>query len=910
MQKDKFQVRHFPDLKSFQAKSAKRSLRICIATEEIVGPVRNGGIASTYYHLARMLVDDGHQVTVLYLNGQRCENKYIEYWVKWYAQMGIDFVALPFESIPQKGFAPFWQRRFYAFYRWLSEQEPPFDVVHTSEWRGGAFYVLGAKRLGLEFQNTLFLVKSSSPHIWNRHYQMQTIENNNMLACSHAEQKVIEWADIVIGGSAHLLSFMEWVGYQLPEGRIYVQPNVIDLQDLNVKESRPDYQYAERVKADELVFFGRLEARKGLEIFCDALDQLALEGPRPQKVYFLGKQGQNMPTFPDMKNIEYIKTKAANWPFEIEVLSDLDQQGAISFLCAKPCIAVMPSIIENSTMAVYEALVHKIPFLATNVGGTPELIAPEFHQENLTEPHPGILAKDLRRVLEHGGTVAKASFDYKENMAVWRGFHRWLSDRLAQESVDKVISELSYDPAALASHPRPTQSIKPSLSSTDGTQRNSLAAIVYHWNDPYGLRLTLKSLLNQKGDAFDEIVVITDGQIKPEDRDSYQALKNAMDSVTFLELAHQCVGPSYNAALEYMSQDVALFFRAGKQIANQDMVRLLRRAFSHEHVRLAAAVYDCVQDPTLSSDRLSWSSYRYLPMGGDIAAHLLHDGALGGPCFAVRKELVLEKGGFASAYHVSHVEAEFLARCVMQGEELWVVPKALYEFYDNLHYDHYNYESGNYLRILPVFDSMSYSLKRLFLRVGHVYGNSNEQRMLVQHQGSYKKPRFNVLSLAQKGDMSGIGMGLLFDPKKQAFACILRKKVVDDKASWVSVKAHSTQIMNLPLENLGEDYLVAKWNFKLMPPEESLSIITFVCNTASSKFIRSVSAIWGNDETIHIASLKPLVVGDIDEKNAEAALPSETKHNIGSKADKKRILKNIMRPAKRCIETFFRKNQL
>ena len=48
-------------------------LDICIVTCDIVGPIRNGGIGTAYYSMARTLADAGHRVTVLYALGDYCE---------------------------------------------------------------------------------------------------------------------------------------------------------------------------------------------------------------------------------------------------------------------------------------------------------------------------------------------------------------------------------------------------------------------------------------------------------------------------------------------------------------------------------------------------------------------------------------------------------------------------------------------------------------------------------------------------------------------------------------------------------------------------------------------------------------------------------------------------------------------
>ena len=49
----------------------------------------------------------------------------------------------------------------------------------------------------------------------------------------------------------------------------------------------------------------------------------------------------------------------------------------------------MPSLQENSPNVVYECLEHGIPFIASNVGGVPELIAPGGSRPRLFEPTAG-----------------------------------------------------------------------------------------------------------------------------------------------------------------------------------------------------------------------------------------------------------------------------------------------------------------------------------------------------------------------------------------------------------------------------------------------------------------------------------------------------------------------------------------
>ena len=76
-----------------------RTLDICIATCDIVGPIRNGGIGTAYYQMALALARAGHRVTVLYALGEFCEQRTIAHWEAEYARQRITFVPLPPQDV-------------------------------------------------------------------------------------------------------------------------------------------------------------------------------------------------------------------------------------------------------------------------------------------------------------------------------------------------------------------------------------------------------------------------------------------------------------------------------------------------------------------------------------------------------------------------------------------------------------------------------------------------------------------------------------------------------------------------------------------------------------------------------------------------------------------------------------------
>lgn len=407
---------------------------ICIATEQIAGPVRNGGIGNTYAALALMLAEAGFDVTALYLRGDTVETHTIEHWIDDYAEKGVRLVPVPNYAAQERlqTGADRWLHASYNMMRWLIDH--PMDVVHVSEWRGSAYLCLLAKHQGLAFADTLFLVKTSSPWMWNRLYGAHLIEKLDDLAKVQAERQSVALADVVIGGSLHLLRWMASQGYSRPQGRTFVQPNVVTFDRLRPLMTGRQFAGGTRTPIDEFVFFGRLELRKGLFVFCQAIRRLIRKGVAlPPKITFMGKPGGRMPSHPDIEAPDYLRMISADWPTEVEILTEFQQLEAVQYLLSGSRLAVMPSIIENSSMAVYEAAICGIPCVASDVGGNSELIIAEDHAEILFEPHPVALGDRLEEVLEKGGYVPRPSFDNDENLRIWQRFHRQLGGPLRQD---------------------------------------------------------------------------------------------------------------------------------------------------------------------------------------------------------------------------------------------------------------------------------------------------------------------------------------------------------------------------------------------------------------------------------------------------------------------------------------------
>src|SRR5262249_5464210 len=156
------------------------------------------------------------------------------------------------------------------------------------------------------------------------------------------ERESVARADVAWFPSRHMLQWVTEHGWRVPARRFVRQYLIADEgEQSRNRDTRP---------VEELCFFGRLETRKGLDVFCDALDVLVAEGTIPRKVTMLGK----VATVDGIDSRQYLATRSAKWPMPVEIVSDLDRQGALDYLAGSGRLAVLPSRVDNLPLTVLE----------------------------------------------------------------------------------------------------------------------------------------------------------------------------------------------------------------------------------------------------------------------------------------------------------------------------------------------------------------------------------------------------------------------------------------------------------------------------------------------------------------------------------------------------------------------------
>lgn len=359
------------------------------------------GTASTFLALA--LARMGHSVEML--NGVGHDVAAVDpEWGRAYADAGVRLRSAPPSEEPVEP----WHFGVTRNIELGLRDEPP-DVVIAHEFGGPAYSALQLRQAGLAFENTLFVVfcHGSRRYIYELSRDLGVPDLAQLLDVSVHEQASVELADVVVSPSAYLLDWMRDDGWQLPE-RSFVIPYFTRSSATGEEVPKAARGGGDRLRL--LAFFGgRLDDRKGIKEFAAALNAIEPNLLEGIELELIGKTSGTWPR----ERIESLLSPAAKRALRSVVFETaLDQQDALARLSRPGTLAVMPSLQENSPNAVYECLEYGIPFIASSVGGVPELIASEDHERVLFEPTAEGVEAALRRALSGAAALepAHASF--------------------------------------------------------------------------------------------------------------------------------------------------------------------------------------------------------------------------------------------------------------------------------------------------------------------------------------------------------------------------------------------------------------------------------------------------------------------------------------------------------------------
>ncbi len=465
----------FDTYKSFyesrsQSWRIRRYGRVCIVSSSFMGLSLSSGMGTALTTLAESLAKNGFEVTLLYTRqGAQVDVGSIEHWQRYYNRIDVKLVPLPatvnYDVDKDVEVA-------HRVFMWLRDQ-PKFDVVHFADNKGAAYFACSAKKQGLDFLQTMLVIHLHCPHMWYKINSLKLLDQVNDLVSDHLERESAMGADYIVSPSHYMINWLqEHDSWSVDSNKVVVQqhiaPKWLKKHNLDYGEMMNEDVSKEPLKITELVYFGRAELKKGIVLFCDALDKLSKKNLPKFSVTFLGqfpdeRHQDEFLTLPGNINArieDYVKHRSVKWTFKWRILQD--QRGPqlrIEYM-KKPAnasmasssssresrstgagvgfetgrrLAVMPSIMENSPYSVLECLIAGVPFVATRVGGVEELIPADLHDAVLVDPAAKSVAKRLEAILLGG--VIPGNVDYNtyagQSASTWAIWHHMLKHEAA-----------------------------------------------------------------------------------------------------------------------------------------------------------------------------------------------------------------------------------------------------------------------------------------------------------------------------------------------------------------------------------------------------------------------------------------------------------------------------------------------
>ncbi|MCX7747237.1 MAG: glycosyltransferase family 4 protein [Clostridia bacterium] len=234
-----------------------------------------------------------------------------------------------------------------------------FDIIHAHDW----IVAFAARVLKNSYSIPLVCTihATESGRNWGIHNDTQRYISNVEWWLTYESWRVIV-------NSHYMKNEVENV-FRLPEDKIRVIPNGVDLNKFKGYER--DYSYRRNYVMDheKMVFFvGRLVNEKGAHVLVDAMPKV-LQNYNDVKFVIAGRGPQ----------MDYLKVKVVSMNIEHKVYFTgyiNDENLLRLYKCAD--IAVFPSLYEPFGIVALEGMVANIPVVVSDIGGLGEIVYHDF----------------------------------------------------------------------------------------------------------------------------------------------------------------------------------------------------------------------------------------------------------------------------------------------------------------------------------------------------------------------------------------------------------------------------------------------------------------------------------------------------------------------------------------------------
>jgi len=507
-----------------------------------------------------------------------------------------------------------------------------------------------AKRQGLAFGDTTFVISTHGPTLWVKEGSQDFLRNLGELEIDFMERTSVSAADVVVSPSQYLLGWMQQNGWELPP-YTYLAPYVLPEGVLAERSTKPQ----QSKKISEIVFFGRLEIRKGLKLFCDALVELCADPlVKDFEVTFLGKETQIY----GQSSISYISDRSKQWSMPWRIASNKSRSAAVEYLRQPGRLAVVASLSDNFPNTVLECAGAGVPLLASNVGGIPEIIDPADRERVCFEPRPHVLAQRLRTALQHGADTPRPSASFADTEQRWVRWHAGLTHIKKERAVRRTRQ--SRD-----------ESIFPLMS----------VCFAYNARESDGAA-TLASLKQQDYPHFEIIIAECGNNGSPasgvsdhrDEDDASETVASHAENVHRVRIAGTELGAARNAVVQRARGEYLFFVDDHTLLLAPNALSVFVLVAQRVNADIVTSAVSFFLGSSNGASQELLENSRRLFLGGDFATGAFVN-CFGSTNALVRRDAFDRVGGF-SAEAVSTIDDwEFLAKAALMGLSIETMPE-------------------------------------------------------------------------------------------------------------------------------------------------------------------------------------------------------------------------------------------
>jgi GT2 family glycosyltransferase/glycosyltransferase involved in cell wall biosynthesis len=618
----------------------RRSL--CLVCNDFDYVLRNGGIGTYNWLMAHLLAGTGWYVHVLYCGdvrrreSRRMAARLAEVGIGWSAL--DDFPVSPLLKLT--GITDIFNLELSERTRHALEelhQHHHFDLVEFAEWGGLGFRSIQARRAGVAFTDLPMAVKLHSSSQWMREGNHQWLADHGELEVDYCERYSFEHADVQLSPSQYMFEYVRSIGWVVrPDAQVVPYPYP---EPLAVPAAGP-------TERPELVFFGRLETRKGLDVFLRAAGDLDPAIP----LTFLGRVNKLADGRPAT---ELIRERLGHRPYRL--LTGYNREQALAYLAAGNRLAVIASLADNSPFTVIECITNRIPFIASRVGGIPELLRdPEGQQRLLFQPNSRDLLRCLRDYLAADpATLHELRHRLQEQLDLTLN-RQTIAD--AYEAITEPSSRATSVAAPAASDPL-------------------VSVAVAHYNLGAYLPETLASLAAQTYRNL-EVLVLDDGSTDPVAQEVLIEMQQQHPQFHFLHHPNSGIGATRNRGLQEARGEFFIPMDADN-IACPHMVETFVRAIQRNPSLAAMTCYCLAFEETSDIDREDFR-YAYRPTGGPHVLASIKN--IYGDANAIFRTAMFRSTGYETDRDCSWEDLEAFVKLVNAGHKIDTVPEVLFYY--------------------------------------------------------------------------------------------------------------------------------------------------------------------------------------------------------------------------------------